>query len=97
MDIAEYERILEFTQDERLWEFMKRDLYTSLSSIGYSDELLADLLNKLRNNFNIPDFIQRHSNELYEVHSVGFFQKIAPEFQRTYIIPVLPTGGLLLM
>lgn len=69
--------------------FVIGNLKKSLASIGYSKELIEDLIQQFKK-YNFKEFQRKHNKELHKVHTIGFFQKIVPEYFRKYVVPFIP-------
>ena len=81
--------IKEFLEDKKLKDFILENLRISLSSLGYSKLLIGDLFDLL-DHFRIKEFQEKHNEELHKVHTIGFFQKIVPEYFQKYVVPSIP-------
>ncbi len=86
---------LEIFQNPQLLTFAKGNLEESLSSIGFSNELIKSLLTTL-DVLDVNIFGEKHAGELENVYRIGFFQKIVPEYFRENIIPEIPMSGKVL-
>lgn len=96
MEIEEEKALIkEFLSDSKLKDFVVKNLKDSLKSIGYSQKTVEDLI-ELLDKMDIRSFQEKHSEELHEVHSIGFFQKIVPEYFGKYVVPHIPNVNKIL-
>ncbi len=86
----EHEHIKSLLENKSLRDFIFSNLRQSLSSIGFSQNLIEDLVSNLEN-LNVQEFGKNHSEELKQVYNVGFFQRIVPAYFSQYVVPVTPT------
>lgn len=73
-------------------QYVTNNLHSTLSSIGYSSELLSDVLNDLPR-VDVDAVIQKHSKELHDIHNVHFFEELVPAYFARYVIPEIPSEG----
>ncbi len=78
--------IKKILSDEKLAKHIKDNLSQSMKSIGFSKKLINDLIIGLESS-KIDSFLKKHTKELTRVHTIGFFQKIVPDYFGKYIIP----------
>ena len=94
---VEQDIISKFLSDQKLADFIFSNLRQSLKSIGFSAELIADLIDSLVkigvSTFDIEKFGDTHKKELREVYTIGFFQKFVPDYFLKYVVPITPIGG----
>jgi len=90
MNIEEEKTIIkQFLSDSKLKEYIAGNLRKSLQSMGYSQNVIEDLI-ELLDKMDIKNFQERHLEELHEIHTVGFFQKTVPEYFEKYVVPQIP-------
>lgn len=87
----EFKIIKSMLENKRVKSFVVGNLKTSLKGIGYSKELIQDLINQFEK-YDFTGFQLRNSEELHEVHSIGFFQKIVPIYFENQVIPYVPSS-----
>ncbi len=75
--------------DEHIRKFAEQNLKNSLHSIGFSENLIKELI-FLFDDLNIEPFVKKHEKELEEIHTKRFFQKIVPDYFQKYIVPEIP-------
>lgn len=94
---AEQDIISKFLGDQKLADFIFSNLRQSLKSIGFSAELIANLIDSLAkigvSTFDIEKFGDTHKKELREVYTIGFFQKFVPDYFSKYVVSVTPIRG----
>jgi len=81
--------------NKKIYCYITDNLKSSLSSIGFSKKLIHNLII----NFNTLDaykFGKEHSKELHKIHSVGFFQKLVPQYFSKNIIPEIQASNKIL-
>lgn len=62
-------------QNEKVKNFVYSNLRKSLAYLGFSAELIDDLLSNLQN-LDIESFWNQHKEELDKIFTVGFLQHI---------------------
>ncbi len=85
----EQEYIKSLLNNKSLRDFIFSNLRQSLSSIGFSQNLIDDLVLNLKD-LNVVEFGKNHNEELRQVYNVGFFQKIVPTYFSQYVVPATP-------
>lgn len=80
-----------YLADEDICGFVKANLKQTLPSIGFSDQLVRELVNNL-GQLDAEEFIKKHSVELDKVFTGGFFQDIVPRYFEKYVIPEIPSS-----
>lgn len=86
----EKKHIQELLENDSLRDFIVSNLRQSLSSIGFSNLLIEDLVSNL-NDLEVKEFGRKHNEELKRVYNIGFFQKIVPNYFSKYIVPETPS------
>lgn len=81
--------------NHELHDYVVSNLQSSLSSIGFSKKLINDLVLDL-NNLDPWQFGQKYSNELNEVYSVEFFQRLVPQYFSRNVVPEIPASSKVL-
>jgi SAM-dependent methyltransferase len=76
---------------QSLTNFIIEDLRSSLSSIGFSNVMLSDLLLDI-GTLDVNTFGEKWKEELLQKYSIGFFQKIVPGYFSKYVVPVTPSS-----
>jgi SAM-dependent methyltransferase len=89
LQLNEVQEIL--SSDKKLAVFIIENLRSSLSSIGFSENFLDDLLSDL-GNLNVKDFGEKWKEELKQKYSIGFFQNLVPKYFLEYVVPVTPSS-----
>ncbi len=87
--------ISDLLTDINLHTYVVKNLRISLSSIGFSENLINDLTINLKN-LDVRAFGERHSHELNDVYSLGFFQKLVPEYFSRNVVPEIPAADKIL-
>jgi SAM-dependent methyltransferase len=77
--------------NNKLLSFVLEDLKNSLSSIGFSEDFLNDLLNDL-SHLDVKEFGEKRKDELRRIYSLGFFQDIVPNYFLDYVVPMTPSS-----
>lgn len=83
--------VREILKDTDLSSFIRENLRSSLSSIGFSREFLDDLLSDL-GNISIKNFGEKWESELQQKYSIGFFQNLVPKYFSDYVVPATPSA-----
>lgn len=84
-----------FELNNQLKAFLENSLQTSLHSIGFDKSLIRNLLQNL-DSFNFESFKAEFFEQLDNVHEIGFYQKIVPNFYKQYVIPHIPSCNIVL-
>ena len=80
--------------DQKLRIYVKKNLKESLNSIGFSNSFVSYIIANL-GKINFREFYKLYDDELQRVYSVGFFQKIVPEyFDNNVVLHVPPSRYL---
>ncbi len=86
--------INDFLDDSNLRNFIIVNLKESLTSIGFSKNLIDALTGGL-SDLDVSKFQNDFSGELENVYRIGFFQKIVPAYFEQFIIPEISKGKIL--
>jgi SAM-dependent methyltransferase len=89
MGSEEQKIISSILSDQKLYKFIASNLKQGLPSIGFSADLVKELTENLHR-LDVEEFIEKHSQELDEVFTIGFFQNIVPAYFEKYVIPEIP-------
>jgi len=81
--------------NKELHNYVISNLQSSLSSIGFSKNLVNDLTLNL-GNLDPRQFGQKYLVELNEVYTVGFFQRLVPQYFSRYVVPEIPASDEIL-
>ncbi len=87
----EFKIIKRMLENKKVKSFVISNLKTSLKGIGYSKELIQDLIKEFEK-YDFTGFQLRNSKELHKVNSIGFFQKIVPIYFENQVIPYVPSS-----
>jgi SAM-dependent methyltransferase len=91
----EIDNIRGMLSDDKVRNFVVTNLKNSLKSIGYSEELVDDLISFL-DNLDIGGFQKANKEELKKIHTIGFFRKIVPAYFIEHVIPHIPSSEKIL-
>jgi len=99
MSYAQYEKehrkLLKKIPSKRIYAYMLSNLKASLASIGFSEEFI----NFFTSNFSkleFKEFYKKFEEEIKNVYSIGFFQKIVPDYFSKEVIPHIPKSNKIL-
>src|SRR3989344_3596690 len=77
--------------DKDVHVYVVSNLRVTLSSIGFSKTLVNDLTTNLKS-LEIKEFGEKYSDELNDVYSIGFFQRLVPQYFLRNVVPEIPTS-----
>ncbi len=78
--------------NREIHDYVINNLQSSLSSIGFSKNLVSDLTANLKN-LEIKQFGKKYSNELNEVYNIRFFQRLVPQYFSRNVVPEIPASN----
>lgn len=84
--------ILDLLKDKDVHDYIVKNLQTSLSSIGFSEKLINELAENLKN-LEVKKFGEKYSDELKETYSIGFFQRLVPQYFSRNVVPEIPAAN----
>ena len=72
-------------------DYIVNNLQASLLSIGFSKNLVNELTDNLKN-LEVKKFGDKYSSELNEIYSIGFFQRLVPQYFSRNVVPEIPAS-----
>lgn len=84
--------IQDLLTNKEVCDYVFSNLWFSLSSIGFSKTLVSDLTTNLKN-LEVKKFGDKYSGELNEVYSIGFFQRLVPQYFSCNVVPEIPASN----
>lgn len=95
MDMKDTAKVKYFMTNQRLAGFIIKNLNKSLKDIGFSPSFIKDLLMALPD-IDINRFQLKYGEELKRVYTLGFFQKIVPDYFQKHVFPEMENQGVIL-
>lgn len=93
--MEEKAHIARLMSNPQVSSFVKENIHESLKNIGFSENLIFDLIESLPGT-DITAFQKRHAKELTEIYTLNFFQKIVPDYFEKYLLPLVDSKGTIL-
>lgn len=87
--------ILNLLTNKEVHDYVVNNLQSSLSSVGFSKTLVNDLTENL-DHLELQQFRKEYSAELNEVYTIGFFQRLVPEYFSHHVVPEIPSSDEIL-
>ncbi|MCI0566126.1 class I SAM-dependent methyltransferase [bacterium] len=84
--------IPDLLENKDVHDYIVKNLKSSLSSIGFSKNLISDLTDNLKN-LEVKSFDEKYSDELKEIYSIGFFQRLVPQYFSRNVVPEIPPSN----
>ncbi len=84
--------ISDLLKNREIHDYVVNNLQSSLSSVGFSKNLIDNLTKNLKN-LDVKEFGRKFQDELNKIYSIGFFQKIVPEYFSQNVVPEIPASN----
>ncbi len=84
--------ISDLLKDKNVHDYVVKNLRASLSSIGFSENLISELCENLKN-LEVNKFGEKYSDELNKIYSIGFFQRLVPQYFSHNVVPEIPAAN----
>lgn len=85
----EHKNILGRLGDKRVYDYILKNMETSLSSLGFSREFIEYFVGNF-SDFDFEGFYDKFGKEIDVVYDEGYYQKIVPEFYSREVVPHIP-------
>lgn len=88
----EYKDVQTILKDQRICCFVQESFRDSMSSIGFSSELITEFVDHIAE-LDITTFVERHRDELQKIELCHYGDILVPNFFTQYILPEIAQEG----